>query len=61
MSKNEAKYEECIDIMDEYEKQMIQVFTEAHGKLDLHLFSLTAMNIDQHGFGVVTMFSSCRL
>ena len=32
MLKNEAKYEECIDILDGYEDQLINLFTKAHGK-----------------------------
>jgi len=33
--KNEAKYEECVGILDDYEEQLIELYTEAHGKFNL--------------------------
>lgn len=31
MMKNESKYEECLDIMDAYETEMLDVFNKAYG------------------------------
>ena len=33
IDKNEAKYEDCFDIMDDYERQMVALYREAFGKL----------------------------
>ena len=33
--KNEAKYEDCVDIMDHYERELLNLFEKAHGKLIL--------------------------
>ena len=40
MLKNEAKYEDCIDILDGYEDQLIKLYTSAHGQNDNNLVKL---------------------
>ena len=60
MFKNEIKYEDCIDIMDEYEEQLIQLFTSSHGtckvKQPFHILH-TALFVEYFA----TYFTSCVL
>jgi hypothetical protein len=44
MLKNEAKHEECVDIMDEYESTLGEIFTKAFGKFP---FSFTVIKTCQ--------------
>ena len=30
---NESRYEECFDVLDAYEKEVVKMFVNAHGKL----------------------------
>ena len=40
IKKNESKYEDCFDILDAYEQQIVNLFVEAHGTLN-HKYQFT--------------------
>ena len=41
--KNESKNEDCLDIMDAYERQLTEIFTLAHGILKTQFYNCLRM------------------